>query len=488
MGTTAEGVAAPVVSPSFPTCSAIGRFPWETLGIDQLRDGYGEPLWYAVTTDKWALVNSMTNLIINPGTANTISYNGVADSVVAVIIAPGPAMNNLGETSSTKPAACNAVNQTTNRYVVPLVATNFLECGNATGSYTTVGPTTSDPGPPQRKIDWSNDRTISITAAEVMDAIAGALADRLQRQVAPALDNWRTTTSVSSWGQSFMPNASTFSTSAPQANTLCGNSGVTEGMPPTIDAATSVSTGTCNTNWTSGSAPGIPGSLTFSGCTLNSTRMQCEFTVLSAGLLTPTITATAPNVAYAFRSFEPSTQVTVSVNGGAYSAASVQNLTGSVNGGTGTATISFQVNLPPLSIADTVKVRITHPKDALLADTRTAWFLNNGWDRYTYYAISTATTASPSGVCAAAGNAACLTVNGMSTPNDKRFVLIYMGRNLATQTWPSTSVVDYLESGNATPGDNVYDVKTANAAFNDRAAACPFQHTPATGSVLTICN
>lgn len=474
-GTAADGVAAPVVSPSFPTCSPVGRLPWETLGIDQLRDGYGEPLWYAVTTGTWALVISSTTLTINPGTANTITYNGNPAAVVAVIIAPGRAVNSLSE-PGTPPTGCSNVNQQTNRYAVPYVVTNFLECGNATGSYTTAGTA-----------PWSNDRTISITATEVMDAIAGAVADRLQRQVAPALNDWRTTTSVSSWGQSFMPNASTFSSSAPPTNNLCATSNVEiEGMPPTATVASAL----CSTSWSSGSASGLGSLLTSSGCASNAVQLRCDFAVILGGLATPTITATAPNAAYAFRSFNTATQITISVNFAPYTTATIQNFAGSVSAATGAATISFQVNFPSLSIADTVRIRITHPVDALLADTRTAWWLNNNWDRYTYYAVSRASTANPFGsVCSTAGDAGCMTVTGMTSPtNDKRIVLALMGRKLSTQIWPSTNESNYLEGGNASTGDRVFDAGAVTSTFNDRIAACPFQFTPATGSVVTICN
>ena len=43
------------------------------------------------------------------------------------------------------------------------------------------------PGLPR---NWNSDRVIAITVADVMDAIAGPVADRLQRQVAPALQDW----------------------------------------------------------------------------------------------------------------------------------------------------------------------------------------------------------------------------------------------------------------------------------------------------------
>jgi len=138
---------------------------------------------------------------------------------------------------------------------------------------------------------------------------------------------------------------------------------------------------------------------------------------------------------------------------------------------------------------DTVRVRIPNAADALLADSRTQWFVNNNWDRFTYYAVSRAATVNPAGsVCATAGDADCMTVNGMPAPaNDKRLVLALVGRNLAAQSRPSTLVADYLEAGNASAADRVFDATTVSGLFNDRIAACPFQVTPSGGPV-TICN
>src|SRR5579862_4145760 len=147
-----EGLAAAETNnPSYPNCSPIGRLPWKTLGVDQIRDGYGVPLWYAVPSNAtWAFINSSSTLTINPALTNQLSYDGTSNTVVAVIIAPGPPLNTTG-LAGPPPAGCSAVNQLTNRYTVPYVVTNFLECGDATGSYTTIGPSS-----------WSNDRTISI--------------------------------------------------------------------------------------------------------------------------------------------------------------------------------------------------------------------------------------------------------------------------------------------------------------------------------------
>jgi hypothetical protein len=80
-------------------------------------------------------------------------------------------------------------------------------------------------------------------------------------------------------------------------------------------------------------------------------------------------------------------------------------------------------------------------------DGRIRWFLLNNWDRYTYYAISTAALVGATATCNIPGAPACITVNGLAAgtgnANDKRFVLALMGRKLASQTQPSASPAQY---------------------------------------------
>jgi hypothetical protein len=75
---------------------ALGRLPWKTLGLPKLRDGSGETLWYAVSTNfqnntRTGALNSDT-----PGTISVFSAEGVlihdgggSTGAVAVILAPG---------------------------------------------------------------------------------------------------------------------------------------------------------------------------------------------------------------------------------------------------------------------------------------------------------------------------------------------------------------------------------------------------------------
>lgn len=457
--------------------AVIGRLPWRTLGVDPILDGEGEPLWYAIS-------GGFRSAPINFGSVGQLAYDGAANAAVAVIIAPGRPLNT-GSVPGAAPAGCVAVSQqVATRNTAPLAAANFLECGNAAGNYANPG---SSP--------WTNDRVVAVTAAEWADAIAGPVADRLQRQVAPAMEDWRNGLSNAVWGERFLPYASRFDGMAnnPSVNDLCGDLDVREGMPPTA----SVASGTCNTGWSGGNATQLLGLLNFSGCVPSATGLRCTFTAILGGLVAPRIDATAPNIANAFRSFGAA-QIWISHNGGAEQPAAIFNYSGQgVDNGSGEGSVRFNVTLPLLSIADTVVLRLENPVDAGLADARTQWFINNDWARFTYYAMTRANSSSPgkekcnppSPPNPGGEVADCLTIAGGPAPlNQQRMVLVLMGRPLAGQAQPAANTAGYLEGSNASTGDSVFTINTVASTFNDRVASCPLKHTDAAGNDVIVCN
>ena len=76
----------------------MGRFPWATVLSEELRDGTGELLWYAVSSNFANFadrnINSSTTGEITVRDADgSIRFDGTTiDGVVAVIIAPGQAL------------------------------------------------------------------------------------------------------------------------------------------------------------------------------------------------------------------------------------------------------------------------------------------------------------------------------------------------------------------------------------------------------------
>jgi hypothetical protein len=106
-----------------PTCGSLtgetgqwqrlGRLPWKTLGLPDLRDAFGERLWYAVSSRHKGLLNctvspacidmgpeaalgtitvrDSTGTVIHDGTSAS-PYDAGKGGAAAVVIAPGPAI------------------------------------------------------------------------------------------------------------------------------------------------------------------------------------------------------------------------------------------------------------------------------------------------------------------------------------------------------------------------------------------------------------
>ncbi len=465
IGTSSAGQAAASCSNA---AAVVGRLPWRTLGIDQLRDGGGEPLWYVISP-------SFRSAPINYATVGQLTFNGAANAAVAVIIAPGRPVNTLSD-PGTPPAGCSKVNQeVSTRNTASLVAANFLECGNATGSYANLGTS-----------QWSNDRVIAITTQDWLNAIEPPVVDRLQRQVAALLADWdqvELAATGRSWGAThgvpYLPFADNWGN--PTTNDYCGNQGSYEGAPP-IDPS-------CFNNPWTGNSSASGGMVTLGGCTDMGTYLRCRFQ-RAAGTtpLSVQITATAIDVAQAFRSTIAASDLTIT--GGGTAAISM-----AISASNSNATATINVTWPlTLLVGANVEVQIPHLQNAaVLSDARYLWFWNNNWHQYAYYAVARGATASPASPCSAPGDPDCLIVSGLpawsGNPSDKRLVLVLSGRPLAGQSQPSSSRTDYFEADNATTGDRSFVSGPLTASFNDRVAACPFQYPadpPAAAQI--VCN
>ena len=478
IGTMNEGVRNSTCA-SLP---AIGRLPWKSLGIEKPLDGAGEALWYVVSS-------STRTSPINFSTQGVLTLDGTANAVVALIIAPGAALNNASATGSA-PSPCTKRNQITGRNVSPLNALDFVECGNAT--MTAFESSRND--------TWGNDRVIAITSSEMLSAIEGAVADRIQRKVAPVLNGspslsygWYQINSLSEWGSKFLPFASSWT--APTTNDACGSYNGTEGLLPLATGNVAVGA-SCSSRWTSGTVTQLSGggSFTFSSCAANlaanPTAMKCSFTYSGSPVLL--VTVTAPNIAMGLRTAPTADLITFKplTPGG-----TVTSRTPSIIPASGSGQLVLQVTMANQASSGAAWINIPYPSDSiLLTDPDLTWFINNQWNRYTYYALSPAVSANPSGTCTTADVTNCLTLSNAETGtgniNDKRLVLILSGRPLAGKTQPSANLDSYFELQNdqtTTPGDRTFQRGTISTSFNDRPAACPFQRQTS-GTAVVLCN
>ena len=92
-----NGIAETTVGQMGGDCpSYIGRLPWRTLGLSDIRDANGDRLWYALSSD----ARDYQNLIVNSQeTKGILQLNGNGN-LVAVLLSPGaviaPQVRDIG--------------------------------------------------------------------------------------------------------------------------------------------------------------------------------------------------------------------------------------------------------------------------------------------------------------------------------------------------------------------------------------------------------
>ncbi|HWA37071.1 MAG TPA: hypothetical protein VG873_04340 [Burkholderiales bacterium] len=495
-GDPGEGITSGDCAPGHTIDKTIGRLPWRTLGLEKLRDSASEPLWYVVSPN-W--VRDGVNPIINTGTSGQLTVDGIGD-VVAIIVAPGAAMTT-SPNSAQASAGCSAQTQHRNDHahnpavVAPPEYRQYLECQNASFPIdTTFGTTVVD----NAVSPVVNDQVVYITAREVLNAIQGPLAERLQRTVAPLLNEFGSGTWTSAGTllptpansftvPRFLPYARTFAApeTASDKQQYCG--GATprrEGLLPVAPMALS---GDCASAWGSFTWTGSIGA---TGCTANlAGTVDCQFAYYTLrviplfgvnlfqllGLASPAtldvgLQATAPAGASAFRRALVASDFTITGTPAGTTATFTQGPSAS----TGNAILGIQIRVSDASLcsdtpvfglvcsvlgsaltnANTVTVRFPALSDptvqgtqlsaAVLAASSTPPFSLTspaaGAPHYWFFANEwfryTYYAISPN--ASAPGTGGDLSVSGFpadfGSATDKRFVLALMGPPVAGQT------------------------------------------------------
>jgi hypothetical protein len=140
--------------------TSIGRLPWKSLGTDRLRDGHGEPLWYAVsdnfrhhTLNKGAInSDSRGSLLLYAADGVTLLTNA-GEELAAVVFAPGPPLP--GQDRAEQPDA----------------ASSYLESFGGKSNAGAAGPFIMGPARDARGDLAVNDLVIGISARELVAAL-----------------------------------------------------------------------------------------------------------------------------------------------------------------------------------------------------------------------------------------------------------------------------------------------------------------------------
>lgn len=140
---TTEGCEAANFSGNAVGVTAIGRFPWRSLGISALRDGHGECLWYVVSGGHQRIQQSSPmnwdtlahlDLKIASGSAALAALLTDAqahDRPVAIIYSPGPTLSgqDRGKSADDDVDSCGG-NYSAKNYLDPSAATTLGTVSN----------------------------------------------------------------------------------------------------------------------------------------------------------------------------------------------------------------------------------------------------------------------------------------------------------------------------------------------------------------------
>lgn len=474
-----------IMNPFCGSGTKIGRLPWRSLGLDKLRDAAGEPLWYVIS-DGWKLTTGGPSdvLGINPNKTGQLTLDGRV--VVALIIAPGPPIQVNPDPSQ---LAAGCVARIQNRRATPPDYRDYLECSNATypadsSFVTTVVNNASNP--------VLNDQVVAITSDEVMAAIEGPVAQRIERDVVPEL---KSVYASAQWGATasapIFPFAAAFVDTFDPANAgylaFKGAAGATQGLLPLLASTncgqlppsqcdstfvrwnpasvTAVQTGGTATTFT---ADCSLSTATQISCNVTYSRLLCILCSIHADVR---VRANGLNVGMALRTLDPSvasglTTLTAPIQP---DGSALATYTGTLLGGTGLGWCGSLIGIACTGSA-TITIPITAFKDHRLlsptAGDKWYWFIVNRWYYATFYAIAPSHAPSGSHDCGSAGD--CLSIAGGSPASNVRATLVLAGRSLRAMLRPNADLTDFLDTAQNRDGDTAFEQKTIRSDFNDR--------------------
>ena len=456
-----DGIAESSCSAS-STTARLGRLPYKTLGIGELRDASGELLWYGLSAN----FRNYTGKV-NSDRQGTITVSGLtpATNAVAVVLAPGTALGT--QDRSPGGASCNTSTQACNN------AINYLEGINgdnvSANDYVAAAENLTD----AVVANLFNDQLLVITQPELLAAVEPVVAARIERDIVRQFIYDPSDTSTSTqWSDTAGPNKSryfnawgAFPFAAPFADpgssSFTGQAGTYEGLLPVVSNLT-YTWSSVGLSQTGGSGVVWNGSTCWTA--VSNTQIQCGIWYYYAPKFR--MSGTANNVGRSFVQLPRLSDVSISG-----SSMSSRSMSGSLNNA-GVGTVRLDATMSWRS--DWTYATVTIKNDNLLVSALTSttsseiagWFNRNEWYKQTYYAVSPGYAPGGAGSCNPSSSPYCLTVDNTTAPtNNKRAIVILAGRSLSGASRPNSTPGDYLEGKN--------DPTTTNISTGDYA----FEHS-----------
>jgi hypothetical protein len=416
----------------------IGKLPWKTLGLPDLRDGSGEELWYAVSPNfrDFASANP-----INSDTQGTLNITGTttASNVIAIVFSAGNVLS--GQDRSSTPAACTT---TGTSIAANLCATNYLEGSNANLS-TAATPNTAY----QTAASSStfNDQMIYITHEQLFAPVE----IRIAREAKKCLDDY----------------AAVDGSKYPWAADATGITTQFGWFPDTPNTDTSPGGSVTGGSYGNSSAQTLADALTALQNAIDAYNASGTSTNKSA---LNTAANTVIGLKYSVTGVSSSTIDTAGDFGKDF-ANGITTYTTASGKVTDTFT-ALNAVYPPLSVDSSMP-------NTSWSSIPTCNTLINGsywanWKQSVFYQISSGYEPGSSASCTTTTAPYCIKVNGSGSTgpgnhNDYRAVVIVGRQALLGQTQPSTSMTDYLDGNNQSPGSAPPTFETYQTSDNTSA-------------------
>jgi len=422
--------------------SLIGRLPWVTLGLPDLRDDAGERLWYTLSNDFHANGPVPLNSDTAYRAANvslTMTGTAPATNLVAIVFSPGAVLTRTDGRVQTRGcgAACDP--------------RDFLDIAsgedNADANRTFVSAPRSE---------TFNDRLMPVFSDDLMRLVEQRAARELAQHLRNHYDAWMNTLDVTGT-KGFYPYAVPFVD--PSAPAQAGTNGNTGGL---------LSLSTAPLTWSN-----FPPLVAGQGCETVSggTVLRCRTTIACVGfvcLLGTPISARIENVATRFVD-PPLPPAVLRLNG-----LSIGSSGASWTLNTAARRLEFDYT-HALIAAGLLELEVAAP--ATSAWLATSWLTANNWHQNAGYALSPGYAIDGVDSCGGAAPP-CFTVTNTAAPNnDKHAVVVMTGRALPSAAQMARPVAplpaglnQFFEGLNADLAP-VFESNMRTATFNDTPVA-----------------
>jgi hypothetical protein len=437
--------------------SLIGRLPFRTLDLPDLRDDSGERLWYALSADFRAgnsavALNNDTAYLAGNTSLRLLTAAGLPAApdgvVVAVVFSAGAALQRADGVVQARGCTVG-VNCDATLKCTTAPASNTPKCNPRNYLDLALGEDNADLLPaanPQfvsaERSSTFNDRAMPIYSDDIMWLVERRAAREYAQHLRDHYDAWQNPPAVANTNfvnfKGFYPWAAPLNDPSAEQP---GTNGTTNGSLP-LDASSVV--------WNSGSA-------TLGGCAgVGTTQLTCT-AVLVLPLLV-TINGRVRNVGTAF--VDPPSSANVAVVSGIV--LGPPSITWTLVPGSNALDFSYSAVL----LGALVTVSATAPTAS--SWTTTSWLTTNNWYQDAQYAVSSGYALTGAGACALPGPPTCVSVNG----NAAYATVVMTGRALPGQATRPVAVLpasatDFLEGVNSTPANLTFVAGLKTSGFND---------------------